>query len=283
MTNFDPELAFAARSEGFIYPNEMHPEHAEPILSKAEGDVYLAVGSERGVWGFGLAPAPRYLVLADVHPRVVLYNLINVALLKHAKSLEHYRRLRYAGRLVEWQSELRPGAQDLARFANVRAFDFWKKAQDLFDGTERTMFTRGNYLKDEATFERVSLAAKEDRVQVVMTSYGEGEVFAAMIQELSNQNLNLAVLDFSNAWMTTGPAVNSMLRSCAEISLPRSVYLITDGGNGIWQYQAKFFGSFGMRLHGLVSSWWPSVPAAILGHFPMKHGECEPRLTIQRR
>jgi hypothetical protein len=199
--------AGGASDRGRIYvaPNEVNPEDSIPIMRAVTSGVYVSVGAERGFINFSLAHNATHLLLIDLVPQVVLFNRVNVALLKASDSLEDFLRLRTTPNRADFLARVNHSAlsrDDKELLGNAEVFKTFSSIQNA--ATERLLdpryFKGVSYLRDPVLFERLRQAAREGRIQVLKGNFGDTKFLADVAAEMRRLGLKIAALDISNAW-----------------------------------------------------------------------------------
>ncbi|MDX6769365.1 MAG: hypothetical protein SF051_07520 [Elusimicrobiota bacterium] len=258
-----PPAADSGSYDRYVVPNERHPEHAVPVLSRAPAGVYASVGTERGFIGAALTPGADALLLVDRDPAVATYNRVNAALLRLASDRAEYARLRVAEH-AEVATLARERAIPLRERLVLEDEAAWKAWRDDQNGhpllaAERTgEFSGSSYLHDDALFARLKALADAGRVTVLQADLSRGEGRARLADALRLIGRPLSVLDLSNAWRAYYLPRLGLLRlllATRASAADGSVLLLTDraerrtsGALG-WDY-------FGFRLDRLAARPW---------------------------
>ncbi|MBI4925693.1 MAG: hypothetical protein HY843_07195, partial [Bdellovibrio sp.] len=214
-------VALAPESGEFIAPNEPHPEGAKPILNQAISGIYISVGTERGFIAAALAQKITHLVLLDVDPGVVLFNIINIALLQMSDSQIEYVWLRLNAPYETWLERISrvkdPRAREILQ-AKIKdpetgiegtVWDWWKyKVRENVDFSDfnkqkKSKLEHANYLvkENEHLFKKLHSMAKQELIeagQVDLANPPEG-YFEALSQNILSMDQNISVIDLSNA------------------------------------------------------------------------------------
>lgn len=242
-----------ASSGNFVPPNELEPQKARPILKTAGPGIYVSVGTERSFLGFSQAKRADFLLMLDRDPMVVLFNRINVALLKMSTSLKDYLGLRHAQDVNAWSShpnwsklsiserELLTGKVcDLC----IPNFQYWSEilqnykfvaldkisssSQHIVGGYTIAPFTKDNYLRDEDSFNRLSQAAKDGRMVALQIDLTNQQAVSRVLQSIQSVDMKISVLDLSNVWdYWYDDAFANFLRDFGAVARKGSIILST--------------------------------------------------------
>lgn len=209
--------------ESWISPNEYFPEALKWVLKEAPNGLVISVGSERGFIDLALAKNVTHLLLTDNNRAVVLFNSINIALLKLAENQASYLYLRLDATIENWREKVHHSInlddESKRLLTDKRSFDFWikmvRKCKKLgFYALHQwhhkrplpplrpyiqTYFKNSNYLQNNNLFNRLSSLAKRNRIQAVHIDFSE-EKLLDLVQLLEFKKIRLSVIDVSNAW-----------------------------------------------------------------------------------
>lgn len=96
-------FAYADENDVFPISTEMQIGKIRNLIEKApENGIYLSVGGERAFRGASMYKTIEHLVIFDISPVIIKFNIINALLLK-AKDKELYKHLRWNSEFSEWQ------------------------------------------------------------------------------------------------------------------------------------------------------------------------------------
>ena len=251
-------FAGGAGSRGHIYviPNEVNPENAISILNKAPTGVYISVGAERGLIGAALSPRVTHLVQVDLVPEVVLYNQLNVVLLKVAQGMADFIHLRQAPQ-SEWVARANTAGLNTKERELLMAKDsheFYLKVEGA--ARERLVDTRyfqgSSYLKEPELFERVQSLARQNRIQVLQGNLTDTNRLRGIGEELAARGLAISVFDMSNAWEPKyiGPkGVDLATQALSPALRPESILIATNVAHSLGQHISLWdFRGFTMDL-----------------------------------
>lgn len=224
----------------FEFPNELNQEDAAWILSTTNGDISISVGTERGFWGFGMAPTVSTLILVDNQASVERYNRLNVILGKIARGFFHYQLLRDAKTLSLWTYAAEQYGKLTTFEMNFLSSDnltFWQTHQQYKEFDFSPVLTHsdvaqfeGNYLKDKKAFVKFQSACREGRIIVLNADLDRPSGRLALEEVVSRLNKKLAVLDLSNAWNVsylTSESLVDLLKRMDRWASPRSKIVLT--------------------------------------------------------
>ena len=266
-----------------LFDNEYYPGDACSILEKAPRGAYLSIGAERGFVGAALHKSDG-IFLIDYAANVVFYNQVNVALLQMAEGRDDYLKLR----LRSSQGELLVRAQRSSLPVEYRAlfqsgyFDGWwmervrqgamalkflqqDPAQPSVYVKKDLPMQQGNYLYDDAAFERLSSLAKNGLIATQQLDVAEPEMLERLARFLKFSGAALSVLDLSNAperpmmlgWERTLGIVKSLTSRNPESTA--AILVVTIASPGCysadrlgdieqWTYLGATFDSIGQRV-----------------------------------
>jgi len=240
LRDFSPPVLTAGQITGFYSPNEEYPQNLIPILQEAPGGAYMTVGTERGFIGASLYSGISHLVLMDIDPKAVLFNQMNIALLKMAKDRNHYLHLRLNATQNEWLEAAKKGNLDgetIELLRNVKNANFWfetvrnsrrferfHRAPSGMDSAE-TPFHGVNYLFNDELFGRLQRLARAGKIDSVQINMSNDRNVKALLEHLRQHNISLGVLDVSNMWFywKSGDAIDRFKR----VSQPNSLLIMT--------------------------------------------------------
>jgi len=239
----------------YIYPNELEPQKARPFLIRSGRGLYISVGTERSFLGFGQSKS-SHLLMVDKDPFAVMFNRINIALLKMATSQEDYLELRRTEDIRLWKSH--PNWTKLSESERRLLlgkicshckpnFSHWSIAmnynykfealhkissgkQQVIGGYLIKSFHRGNYLSDPIAFKKLSQAAKEGRMVAMQIDLSNRTAVSTLLQSLEESGLDISVLDFSNLWDTWFRdkfTFTDLVRSFDKLANPDTLLLST--------------------------------------------------------
>ncbi len=195
--------------------NELTPEGALPILSRAPRGVYLAIGGERAFVDFSLASNPAGLIVTDCDPNVIRFCQFNRTLLRIAVDQQQYRYLRFEASLEEVlaAADRRSLPESDRALLTPDQWQWWsqyvRRAKgigtiDFHQGTRRKSLGasswRGNYLFDRSAFDRVQSAVCFDAVRCYLLNWRDDDSAERIGAALKAAGLMIGVFDVSNAW-----------------------------------------------------------------------------------
>jgi hypothetical protein len=194
-----------SRGSKYTKPNELNPEAAIPILRRASSGVYFSVGAERGLNGAAIADNVSHLIQMDLVPEVVLYNQVNVILLKISASLPDLVHLRQAT-LEEWRQRLSTAeglnGQERELFHVAETHKIYRQVEAA--ARERLMspayFQGSSYLKETRLFAKLQAMAKQGHIQVLTGNLLDTDRLRNTARQLTDLGLSISVCDLSNAW-----------------------------------------------------------------------------------
>ncbi|MBL7664384.1 MAG: hypothetical protein JNM93_04580 [Bacteriovoracaceae bacterium] len=244
------EFYTAKSDDGYVLPNEKHPEDALEAFQRAPEGVYISVGTERGFLGAAYSPRVTHLVLFDKNPNVTNFNLLNILLLKMANDRRDYLFLRQEANFLELleRMEKREFSQDEIRLvanqhSSLKRYVKDSKFGNYLDNQERHKTFKLNYLEDDMAFTRLKKMADADRIQAFTASSGDDLFLDELIAEFKRLDLKLSVFDYSNAWWslyTPPERLQRAFNQLSKVSIPNSLYLFTDNGANRSQYHTRW-------------------------------------------
>lgn len=198
----------------FLAPNENSPALMKSIVSKSNGGLYVAVGTDRGFMGAALSGSDR-LLLIDRDNTAVLFNKINVALLRMSKKgkggREDYLHLRLnatpeeliaraasSSLLNAEQKKLLSDKTLMESFKQSltgRGFQRFHQASDNLNA-----FGGANYLYDDRLFGHVQNLAKQGRIEAHQVDWQNKTAIDKIVVRIKDRKIPLGVVDVSNAW-----------------------------------------------------------------------------------
>lgn len=201
----------------FIRPNERTPEQLPPILDELTEGGYLTVGTERGFMTTAMLPKITDVFLVDRVPEVVLYNRLNIDLLKMARNHSDYVHLRTKATVAELslrflRSNRKFTLGQIKWFVEVLRYrdgaDKLMTVQSaLVSGTNRkappTISLEANYVLNPELGLRLMKLAKEDRLNAYLLDFADTtsvESFRDKVIRPRLEDKSLALIDVSNAW-----------------------------------------------------------------------------------
>lgn len=262
-------FAGGAGTRGAIYivPNEINPEAANAILDKSFGGVYLSVGGERGLIGAALAPQTTHLLQVDTVPEVVLYNQLNVVLLKVAHDLADFIALRQAP-LAEWRKRMHSNLlNDKERkwLMSAEANQFYRNVESAArERLTNPQFFKGvSYLNSPEVFEKVRSLASGGKIQVLQGNLTDLKFLKSVALQLRRRGLYFSVLDISNAWEAKyiGPAgVDQVIGSLSEALLPKTIFMASSVARCLEAHLCYWdFSGFSIGLMNKAKGHWKTV------------------------
>ncbi len=231
----------------FLAPNEVNPEHAMPILNTMKPGTLVSVGTERGFLYAGISTHVRSLLLVDIDPAVVMFNRINVALLKAAKNREDYLYLRLNAGKEIWQSR---GILD----SKSGIWEWWRKYVQydpnstssninfFMHDKESGHFTKANYLFFDKQFARVKELADNNRISATQGDLGNPATLSSFSSAMGSSQFPVTAVDISNVWESQYAGykgTDRFLKSLKDVIDPQAIFIFTDespNSNGYWQY-----------------------------------------------
>lgn len=264
------------KEQSFLAPNELSPLETKPILANSENGVHVSVGSERSFIGFALNPNASHLLTLDRDPNVIRFNRINTALLALSKDRNDYLHLRFHSTQAEWAAR----AKESLKSKQISSRDFealtqkniltiptawkWWNNQVVLSPEFSVMNAKtaansksvidANYMYDDAMFERLSAAAKNQKIQSIQMNFHDLERVSALTTALERGGFKVSVFDPSNAWWPdyiATPALIDILRNFAKVSTKKTILMLSERAGSSWNYLGISFGK--MHDPGVVA------------------------------
>lgn len=201
----------------YIRPNEGMPQRAKGILEQAPEGVYMAVGTERGIFGAIQSPKVTHLLMVDANPHICAFNNINFALIKMSKgNRELYRHLRQKASFAEW-SKLAIETDALTPYergfvTSLDLYGFLKKNLRVSENAPSDIMSferepglhhfprEVHYIFDDEAFKKIYHLVSENKVESILLDLADQKSLKLLGQAMKKKNLSLSVLDISNAW-----------------------------------------------------------------------------------
>ncbi|MFM6927791.1 MAG: hypothetical protein ACKOX6_04965 [Bdellovibrio sp.] len=225
-----------SRGAQYVIPNEIHPEEAKNIWSKAPTGVYISVGTERGFIGAAMAQNASHLLLLDLVPEIVFFNRLNTVLLKVSDSLSEYKELRQTGDAQLWIKKSASNVLNKEDRELMQSREFFEKFHALQKENSRrlldpALFVGSSYMKSEALFTRLQQMARANRIWVAQGNLMDEEFLKSTSQRIQNERLQISCLDLSNAWdyhYTGATGVQKITQAYEKVMSLDSVLLVTN-------------------------------------------------------
>ena len=283
----------------YFKPNEPYPARALPVFQAAPEGAYVSVGTERGFIGAALSPRVTHLILVDRDVGINNYNRINVLLLRMAKDIADYRRLRLQPEIDEWISRAGEAALTEVDQQMLREyFGVWKsdvvnnssfRAFHKEPSDSGSKFYGANYLWNEELFARIQTFAKEGRISVGNLDFSRTDAVQAVAKEIEGMGVKLSVLDISNAWWSVylkKSDLEKVLAAFDRIAHPESLLLVTEGPSLSFVFQMIIDGALPWFYQGFTfgrirsySSYSAFLTALKIGTF-FSVGQVYPKTQI---
>ena len=216
LAKFEKDL-YGEHHAHWYRPNELYPQEAKPYYEQASEGWHIAVGSERGFIGFAANPRATGLVLTDIDAGVLLFNRINLALLRLAKDRAHFIDLRESVRL--WKPALKSANfithSDRELLSREDVKQFWDQNVArwhefaLVDGRKKPTgrdddeyFGSLRYPLSEVLFNRLQSAAHKNRILIKRLNWNDLKNVEELLKELTHTN-KIGLFDISNAWQSS--------------------------------------------------------------------------------
>jgi len=237
------QVPAADRGVGFIVPNETQPLRLKPTLSHlpVQG-LLLSVGTERGFISAAMAQGHiQGLVFLDLNPNVVLFNLMNKALLALANDRNDYLHLRLQADFKQLQNQLAKKNRLLSKEnlnllkrpelwawwqQHVQNSSAWLSFHRPAEQNTDASFKEVNYLFDDHLFATLSSLAKTDRIFVYQGDLLSHESLMQISRVSEYLDLPYALIDLSNSWQEGymgHESTNALLKKLMPFAQPNSL------------------------------------------------------------
>jgi len=201
----------------FLAPNEKHIGLNTALFTRMPNrGMYVSVGTERGLLSMSLVPKNEMiLVQVDRDPQVVLFNLINKALLEMSRNRKDYLFLRLNAQFKDIVIYLKNHEHDLSSESlnvilnqknwswwaqQVQSNKAWSEFHDQTGSNPLVSFGRSHYLYHDDAFAVVSALAKANRIVVLHADLASFEFETQLRQVAQHEKSKIAVVDLSNSW-----------------------------------------------------------------------------------
>lgn len=233
----------------WFVPNETYPQDARPYYAKASKGWHIALGSERGFIGFAVNANATGLALADMDAGVLLFNRMNVALLRLAKDREHFLAIRKNARLwshaISLSAELTAEDRELLNRIDVQrwwmenvqsdeTFSYLTDPRNI-SSDESKWFGGVNYLKDDILFQRLQQAALRKAILVKKLNLNDLKEVESFLKALSAKD-KITLLDISNAWQSnyvSNPSKHFLFSLLKTLGSSQTLFVGTTAAPGV--------------------------------------------------
>ncbi len=229
------------KGNGFIVPNEKNIGGVRSTFAEAPTGIYVSVGTERGFMGAALTgKATKALVLVDLDPRVLLFNLLNKSLLELALDRQDYleMRLRSSFETIAIRAKTSASLSSEGReiLSNPENWTWWTSNVQKhvewreFHDPAQLSYRDANYLFDDGLFNSISALAKQGQIFVYNSNLKSDDVRTKLLGLSRALNVRLGVFDFSNAWDEGYLGLQTtvgILSSLKDITGPKTYFVFT--------------------------------------------------------
>lgn len=261
---------------GPIAPNEFIQKETKDLFAQIPKGVLVGVGADRLFILAGQSSNITHLLATDYDSNVVLFNTMNIGLLKLSESREHYLTLRVIPEgwsiqdfIHNWVNEVVSSEwiDSPTKDFLLQNRSFWidevvrtkdidlQRFHGLLEDTPDYYFEEANYLFDDELFSKLQKMAREDRMEAISLDYNQPLQVRSVMQAIHAEGLKLSVLDLSNAWWKSyikPENLEKIILYSSEIALPKSTLLLTNY-NYIKDLDKSLFTYIGFDLQNLMS------------------------------
>lgn len=232
----------------FILPNEDTPIKGKDIYGSLGPGVLISVGSERGPIALTLAPNVTHLLQVDRDPGIVLYNRLNIILLKAAARASGSIRDRMSlyttwkfnpQDFVDKLPDLKI-SEDEKSFARANmSSNWWKqlarrlKSNNFHSPEDKPsefggpiQFAGVKYWREEKQMSRLFAMADEDRMQAELLDLTDEMALGLLKDSLDQKGLKISGVDTSNAWFSAGAKLRTTIRTLSPNS-EKTLFIFT--------------------------------------------------------
>lgn len=203
-------------SKFFIRPNERSLSRMKWITAAAEPGVLLAIGTERGFFSAAINNQFTELLLIDMDPRAVLFNRLNIALLRLAHDRADYLHLRFEANFSEISSRAR--MSDLT--ITETEFYWWcsqARSRDAFADLRFWQGRENNYMQSDKAFERLSVMAKNNLIGSYLIDISKPQSVKTFLKEVVGDK-TISMADLSNTWWSNFASLAGIRKFASTIS-----------------------------------------------------------------
>lgn len=222
----------------FVAPTEFSPLDMSPITNEAKKGLYVSVGTDRGFIGAALSNA-NHLLLLDHNPDSVLFNRLNIALLKISKDRGDYMNLRLHASPDEFMS--RAAAASVLNAEEKQLLldkDVMQGFRNLLSDPQfgqlhkqSGTFRGANYIYGEGYYRHLKNLADQGKIEAYHADLAAKETVDAVTSHVKAKRLKLGVIDLSNAWeegYIHPDRMEYLLKRFSESDHTKSIFLFTN-------------------------------------------------------
>lgn len=258
-TNNQLKIAPRSQTEDYILPNELHPGNAQPIFDKITNGVYISVGAERGFISASLTNA-SHLLLADLDPRVVLYNRTKIGVISISKDIEDLRYLLLKASHKEWcervnkyegflDTEIKNAVLDEELFGFVKSksrnddglFVLFSSDPEELSGSP---FKNANYHFYKDQYKKLKAMTEKGNISADLVDITNKELMIKIAGNIAEKGLKIGAVDISNAWQydEVSLKLENILLSPQSALDEKSILILTNvTGRGFESYLGFYF------------------------------------------
>lgn len=242
-------------SDMFVTPNELYPLEMVPHTQSHDAGLALSVGTERSFILASLNPRITGVIMVDVNRMAVLYNQVNIILLRLSKSLEDYRSLRFSESNSSWTTraqDAKLNSYELKLMTNPNVFAAWQKFQlkdhPLFTDPSKNAqgeFVSANYLFDVAQFKRIKGLADARMLQALAINLTDSDAVLKLVETIKSQGHSVSIADISNARTSiSNVKLEEFVKAIEPIATKNSRVLYTLPDAEHWTYKAAMMSEY---------------------------------------
>lgn len=234
----------------FVVPNENYPIQGKKVFAALPAGVLISVGTERGPIALTMAENVTHLLQVDIDQKVVVYNRVNIALLKAAartdgsitQKLEAYRTWKFnPSRILADVEAMKIADEEKELLKTVTTNPWWKEvvrattANPFHSVEDRALtvadeagpqFVGVKYWRDEKLAARIFAMADAGRMQAELLDLTDEMALQLLLSDLKQARLNVAGVDSSNVWFFESGRLKTMVRNFGALE-PAPLFIFT--------------------------------------------------------
>lgn len=227
----------------WLVPNELEPNKAGMYLRQSKEGVYMAVGAERGFFGF-LQSNATHLLFTDISPDVANYNQMSILMLKVAMSGAQLKRFKsntgFFRQYFLYGKSIHHNSLDQLTEAERRwiesRLDWWDRVvvnqyHSRVFAPHDWHFEGVRYWENPEQFERLQVAARKGRMRALMVNLNESSDLNLALSYVRDWGKALTVVDIDGVWVNKFwvpvPKVIKMIEQLSSKFIPRTIILFS--------------------------------------------------------
>lgn len=211
----------------FVVPNELKANRLAGILHRAPSHgVYIGVGTERVLFGAIHSKSSDGILMMDRDPRVVLYNRINIELIRHSQSRMDYKYLRLEASSREVSEKL------IGKAFKSQEIDWFLskvRSEEMKAAFRNEGIVESNYMENELGFSKLSEMAKSGKIEAFQIDFSNADQLNSMKAYIARKFQLISVIDLSNTWTADKylslETLVEIYRSLSEVSKSNALAL----------------------------------------------------------